>query len=47
MPALVRSVERSSALGMSDAEGTRVCPFDSKKARKLSRSSALVRTPRL
>ena len=33
MPALVRSVERSSARGMSDADGTRVWPFDSKNAR--------------
>jgi hypothetical protein len=33
IPALVSSVERSSARGISDAEGRRRCPFDSKKER--------------
>src|SRR5437764_8475595 len=44
IPALVSSVERSSARGISDAEGRRRCPFDSKNDRKPSRSSAVVRT---
>src|SRR5437763_3063862 len=44
MPALVSSVEWSSARGMRDAEGRRRCPFSSKKARKPSRSSAVVCT---
>jgi hypothetical protein len=30
MPALVRSVERSSARGTSDADGRKTWPFDSK-----------------
>src|SRR5438067_4622281 len=42
MPAVVSSVERSSARGTSDAEGRKVCPLDSKKARKPARSSAEV-----
>jgi hypothetical protein len=33
IPAVVRRVERSSARGTSDADGTRKCPFSSKKAR--------------
>ena len=37
------SVESSPARGMSDADGTRMWPFDSKNARYPSRSSALVR----
>src|SRR6266511_4457774 len=44
MPALVSSVERSSARGISDADGQRRCPFDSKNERKPSRISADVRT---
>jgi hypothetical protein len=44
MPADVRSVERSSARGTSDAEGRRRCPFSSKNARKPSRNSAVVFT---
>ena len=43
IPAVVRSVERSSARGTSDAEGLKTCPFDSKKARYPARSSAEVR----
>jgi hypothetical protein len=39
IPALVRSVERSSARGTSGQEGKRTWPFDSKKERKPSRSS--------
>src|ERR671931_2685940 len=44
IPALVSSVERSSARGISDADGRRRCPFASKKERNPSRSSAVVRT---
>src|SRR3954454_6349220 len=44
IPALVRSVERSSARGISDADGCRRCPFDSKKERNPSRISAVART---
>src|SRR5918911_1309564 len=44
IPALVSSVERSSARGISDAEGRLRWPFDSKKERYPSRSSAVVRT---
>ena len=33
IPADVRSVERSSARGISGHDGWNVCPFDSKKAR--------------
>src|SRR5919201_2521578 len=43
IPAVVRSVEWSSSCGISDQEGRRRWPFDSKKARKPSRSSADVR----
>src|SRR5687768_16700493 len=42
MPAVVRSVERSSERGTSDHEGCRRWPFDSKKERNPSRSSAVV-----
>src|SRR5213075_2463450 len=42
IPAETSSVERSSARGISGAEGRNVCPFDSKKARKPARSSAEV-----
>src|SRR4051794_29225978 len=44
MPALISSVERSSARGISDADGRRRCPFASWKERKPSRISAVVRT---
>jgi hypothetical protein len=40
------SVERSSARGISDADGRRRCPFDSKKERKPSRISADLRMAR-
>ena len=43
IPAIVRSVERSSARGTSDAEGRRRWPFSSKKERKPSRISSDVR----
>ena len=43
MPAVVSSVERSSARGISDADGRRRWPFSSKKERKPSRISADVR----
>src|SRR5919201_2169301 len=43
MPALVRSVERSSARGISDADGRNRWSFDSKKARNPARSSPDVR----
>jgi hypothetical protein len=43
MPAVVSSVERSSARGTSEAEGQRRWPFSSKNARKPSRSSTVVR----
>src|SRR6266542_2148535 len=43
IPAETRRVERSSARGISDAEGWRAWSFDSKKERKPSRSSAVVR----
>src|SRR5262249_44581597 len=43
IPALVRSVERSSARGIREADGCRRCPFDSKNDRNPSRISALVR----
>ena len=43
IPALISSVERSSARGISDADGRRRCPFDSWKERKPSRISADVR----
>jgi hypothetical protein len=42
IPAVVRRVERSSARGTSDADGTRRCPFDSKNERNPSRISAVV-----
>src|SRR5215210_1892362 len=45
MPAEMRSVERSSARGISDAEGRKTWPFDSWNSRKPARSSAVVRTP--
>src|SRR6267142_3912309 len=44
MPAVVKSVERSSARGTSDAEGRRRWPFSSKNERKPSRISLEVRT---
>src|SRR5579862_5068257 len=40
IPAVVNSVERSSARGISDAEGRLRCPFPSKNERKPSRISA-------
>src|ERR687883_881125 len=43
IPALVSSVERSSARGISDSDGRRRWPFSSKNERKPSRSSADVR----
>src|SRR6266540_4489167 len=43
IPAETRRVERSSARGISDAEGWRAWPFDSKNERYPSRSSAVVR----
>src|SRR2546423_5323226 len=43
IPAVVSSVERSSARGTSEAEGRKTWPFDSKKARKPARRSADVR----
>src|SRR4051794_26333857 len=43
IPADVRSVERSSARGTSEAEGTRRWPFSSKNAWKPSRISFVVR----
>ncbi len=42
MPALFSRVERSHSGGTSEPEGCRLCPFDSKKDRKPSRSSAVV-----
>src|SRR3954468_9370816 len=45
IPALVSSVERSSARGISEAEGRRRWPFSSKNERYPSRSSAVVRMP--
>jgi hypothetical protein len=45
IPALVRSVEWSSARGIREADGQRRWPFSSKKERKPSRSYALVCTP--
>jgi hypothetical protein len=44
MPAEVSSVEWSSARGTRGQDGSRLCPFDAKKERKPSRSSAEVRT---
>src|SRR3954469_5015208 len=44
IPALVRSVEWSSARGISEYDGQRKCPFSSKKDRKPSRISGDVRT---
>src|SRR6266568_2201122 len=43
IPAVVSSVERSSARGTSEADGLNAWPFDSKKERKPARSSADVR----
>src|SRR5215210_7516396 len=43
IPAVVRSVERSSARGTRGADGRKTCPLDSKNARKPARSSADVR----
>ncbi len=40
IPALISSVERSSARGIRGAEGRNLCPFDSKNARKPERNSA-------
>src|SRR5687768_2684171 len=47
MPAVVSSVEWSSARGISDAEGWRRWPFSSKKDRNPSRSSGVVRIERI
>ena len=47
MPALFSRVEVSPGRGTSGHEGSRLCPLDSKKERKPSRSSALVRIPGL
>src|SRR5205823_9912031 len=44
IPAEVSSVERSSARGISEYDGQRRWPFDSKKERNPSRISAVVRT---
>src|ERR671933_1944080 len=44
IPAVVSSVERSSARGTSDADGRRRWPFSSKNERKPSRISAVVYT---
>jgi hypothetical protein len=44
IPAVVSSVEWSSARGTSGHDGSRVWPFSSMNARKPSRSSADVRT---
>src|SRR2546421_10066166 len=44
IPAVGRSVDRSSARGTSEEDGRKVWPFDSKKARKPARSSPHVRT---
>src|ERR687887_13510 len=44
IPAEISSVERSSGAGISEAEGRKTWPFDSKNARKPARSSAVVRT---
>src|SRR5438067_5464292 len=43
IPAVIRSVERSSARGTRDADGRRRWPFSSKNERNPSRISALVR----
>jgi hypothetical protein len=43
MPAMMKSVVGSSAGGMIDADARRTWPFSSKKERKPSRSSAVVR----
>src|SRR4051794_9505888 len=43
IPAVVRSVERSSERGTRDADGRRRGPFSSKKERKPSRISFVVR----
>ena len=43
IPAEISSVERSSARGISDAEGRNSWPLDSKNARYPARSSAVVR----
>ena len=45
MPAVVSSVERSSARGTSGADGRKTWPLDSKNSRKPARSSADVRIP--
>src|SRR3954467_325141 len=45
IPAVIRSVERSSERGISDADGRRRWPFDSKNERYPSRSSGVVGTP--
>src|SRR3954453_1914714 len=45
IPAEMSSVERSSARGISEAEGRKTGPLDSKNSRKPARSSAVVRTP--
>src|SRR5512142_2221999 len=42
IPALISSVERSSARGISEYDGQRRWPFSSKKERKPSRISAVV-----
>src|SRR5215210_1364000 len=45
IPDEISSVERSSARGISEAEGRKTWPFDSWNLRKPARSSAVVRTP--
>src|SRR6266851_6012669 len=47
IPAVVSSVERSSARGTSGAEGLKTWPLDSKNARYAARSSPDVRILRL
>ena len=46
MPALMSSVDVSSGGGITGADGSRVWLFSSKKRRKPSRMSAVVRTLR-
>src|SRR4029450_416741 len=43
IPAEIRSVERSSARGISESEGLNSWPLDSKNSRKPARSSAVGR----
>ena len=42
IPAEMKSVDGSSGGGIRGKDGKRRCPFDSKKERKASRSSAVV-----